>query len=224
MCIREQWSVRHLRSNIHRLLFESSQVSRKSDQEISQNLDILKNAQVLSPELILKDPYVLDFLNLPKDYFEHDLEDAILREIEQFILELGVGFSFVERQKRITVDGEHYYIDLLFYNRRLKRLIAIELKTGKFKPEYKGQIELYLGWLKQFEMMEGENPPIGIILCTEKSPHQIELLEMDKSKIHVAEYWTELPPPDVFERKLREIVTKSKEKLDLLQHKLDIKD
>jgi len=150
---------------------------------------------------------------LPAEYYESDLEQEILKEIEKFILELGSGFSFVSRQKRITIEDDHYYLDLLFYNRKLKRLVAIELKTGKFKAEYKGQMELYLGWLRKYEVMEGEKLPIGIILCTEKSIHQIELLDMDRSGIHVAEYWTELPPKDLFERKIREIVQQSKEML-----------
>lgn len=217
MCMNDKWSVRQLRSNIHRMLFECSAISRKNDKEIQQALMVLKNAEIFDVDLVLKDPYVVDFLNLPKNYYEHELEEAILQEIEQFILELGTGFSFVARQKRITIDDDHFYIDLLFYNRRLKRLVAVELKTGKFKAEYVGQMQLYLGWLKQFEVLEDENPPIGIILCTEKSPHQIELLEIDKSSIHVAEYWTELPPPDVFERKIREIVNRSKERMAILQ-------
>ena len=217
MCMHDKWSVRQLRSNIHRMLFECSTISHKSDKEIQQALMVLKNEEIFDVDLVLKDPYVVDFLNLPKNYYEHELEEAILQEIEQFILELGTGFSFVARQKRITIDDDHFYIDLLFYNRRLKRLVAVELKTGKFKAEYVGQMQLYLGWLKQFEVLEDENPPIGIILCTEKSSHQIELLEIDKSSIHVAEYWTELPPPDVFERKIREIVNRSKERMAILQ-------
>jgi predicted nuclease of restriction endonuclease-like (RecB) superfamily len=217
MCMHDKWSVRQLRSNIHRMLFERSSISRKSDNEIQQALTVLKDGDIFDIDLVLKDPYVVDFLNLPKDYYEHELEEAILQEIEQFILELGVGFSFIARQKRITIDDDHFYIDLVFYNRRLKRIVAIELKTGKFRAEYVGQMQLYLGWLKQFEVVEGENPPIGIILCTEKSAHQIELLEIDKSSIHVAEYWTELPPPDVFERKIREIVNRSKERMAILQ-------
>lgn len=212
-CSNENWSVRQLRSNIHRMLFESTVISRKTDKEIQNGLTTLKKDSILTPDLILKDPYILDFLDLPAEYYESDLEQEILKEIEKFILELGSGFSFVSRQKRITIEDDHYYLDLLFYNRKLKRLVAIELKTGKFKAEYKGQMELYLGWLRKYEVMEGEKLPIGIILCTEKSIHQIELLDMDRSGIHVAEYWTELPPKDLFERKIREIVQQSKEML-----------
>lgn len=208
------WSVRQLGSQIHSLLYERTLVSRKEKHEIEAILPLDMGNSSLTPDLILKDPYCLEFLKLPNPYQESDLEEAILVEIQKFILELGTGFSFVERQKRMTVDENHYWLDLLFFNRKLKRLVAVELKKTEFKPEYKGQMELYLGWLKKYEMMEGEKPPIGIILCTEKSPHQIELLDLDHSGIHVAEYWTELPPLDVFELKVREIVTLAKERLE----------
>lgn len=207
MAIEERWSVRQLRSNIYKMLYERTLSSRKEN-----NVTLLKieKQEELPVELVLKDPYLLDFLNLPDNHYESELEDAILQEIEQFILELGTGFSFVARQKRITIDNEHFYLDLLFFNRRLKRLVAIELKSGKFKAEYKGQMELYLNWLKKYECLEEENPPIGIILCTEKSHAQIELLDLPGSGIHVAEYWTSLPPIDVFQRKVQEIVRETK--------------
>lgn len=223
MCLKENWSVRQLRSKIHRLLYECSLVSRGDKKEIIKEIDILKNEEILSTDLVLKDPYILDFLHLPSEFFECELEAAILKEIEKFLLEMGSGFTFVARQKRITLEEDHYYIDLLLYNRRLKRLVAVELKAGKFKPAYMGQMQLYLGWLKKYEMMEGEKPPIGIILCTEKSPHQIELLDLDQRGIHVAEYWTELPPLDVFERKVREIVTLAKERLATTKQLQDLK-
>jgi len=163
-----------------------------------------------------KNPYILEFLGLPEEHFESDLEEAILKEIEKFILELGSGFSFMARQKRISIDEDHYYLDLLFFSRKLKRMIAIEIKSGKFKPEYKGQMELYLNYLQRYESYEGELPPLGIILCTEKSPHQIELLDLGSSGIHVAEYWTELPPKKVFERKIQEIITRSQNSVNRL--------
>ena len=138
----------------------------------------------------------------------------MLKELQQFILEFGNDFAFMARQKRITIDQEDYYIDLLFYHRKLKRLVVIELKLGKFKAEYKGQLELYLRWLDKYERQEGENPPIGLILCTEASRDQIELMEMDKEGIAVAEYWTQLPPKTKFERKISEIYTEAQERLD----------
>lgn len=134
--------------------------------------------------------------------------------MEKFILELGKGFAFVERQKRMIIDGEDFYLDLLFYHRSLKRLVAIELKLGKFQAKYKGQMELYLKWLNKNERQEGEETPIGLILCAESSKEQIELLEMHKDGIMVAEYWTELPPKKELERKLHLALIEAKERFE----------
>ena len=147
-------------------------------------------------------------------YLERDLEDAILRELETFLLELGAGFSFVARQKRIQLDGEDFYIDLLFYNRKLKRLIVVDLKQGSFKPEYKGQMELYLRWLAKHETEPGEQSPMGIILCAGKNTEQIELLELGSAGIHVAEYLTVLPPPDVLREKLHKAVETARMRIE----------
>ncbi|WP_341794739.1 PDDEXK nuclease domain-containing protein [Rickettsia endosymbiont of Rhinocyllus conicus] len=207
MSIQENWSVRQLRSNIDKMLYERTKLSNRSEEQV---ISLFKTDSRLEPDLILKDPYILDFLELPDEHYENDLENAILQRIEQFILELGTGFSFVARQKRMTIDNEHFYLDLLFFNRKLERLVAIELKTGKFKAEYKGQMELYLNWLKKNECFENEKPPIGIILCSEKSDAQVELLEMSASGIHVAQYWTELPPIEILQKKIGEIVLQTK--------------
>ena len=161
-----------------------------------------------------KDPYFLDFLGLQNTYLEKDLEAAILRELEAFILELGKGFAFVERQKRMIIDGEDFHLDLLFYHRNLKRLVAIELKLGKFEAQHKGQMELYLKWLDKYEKAEGENTPIGLILCAEGSREQIELLEMHKDGIMVAEYWTELPPKKQLEQKIHSILIEARERIE----------
>jgi len=161
-----------------------------------------------------KDPYILDFLDLQNGYLEKDLEEAILNELQKFILELGKGFAFVERQKRMIIDGEDFHLDLLFYHRSLKRLVAIELKLDKFKAKYKSQMELYLKWLNKNERQQGEETPIGLILCTEGSKEQIELLEMHKDSIMVAEYWTELPPKKELEKKLHFALIEAKERLE----------
>ncbi|WP_317170558.1 PDDEXK nuclease domain-containing protein [Flammeovirga aprica] len=160
-----------------------------------------------------KDPYFLDFLGLKEGYLEKDLESAIIRELEQFILELGKGFAFVERQKRMIIDGEDFYLDLLFYHRKLKRLVAIELKLGRFKAAYKGQMELYLSWLNQHETEEDENAPIGLILCAEAGAEQVQLLNMPKDGIMVAEYWTQLPPKSLLEKKLHQALIETKQRL-----------
>ena len=167
----------------------------------------------VTPPLLLKAPYVLDFLGLQDRYLEKGLEDAILRELEMFLLELGAGFSFVARQKRIQLDSDDFYIDLLFYNRKLRRLVALELKLGDFKAEYKGQMELYLRWLAKYDQEPGDDPPLGIILCTGKKQEQIELLELDKSGIHVAEYLTVLPPREVFEQKINDALALAQARL-----------
>lgn len=161
-----------------------------------------------------KDPYFLDFLGLQNTFLEKDLEQSILRELEAFILELGRGFAFVERQKRMIIDGEDFHLDLLFYHRTLKRLVAVELKLGKFEASHKGQMELYLKWLDRYEKAEGEMPPVGLILCAESSREQIELLEMHKDGIIVAEYWTELPSKKELEQKIHSILIQAKERME----------
>lgn len=214
LCAQERWSVRLLRERKDSQLFERTALSRQPAELIASELATLRTSGELSPALLLKDPYVLDFLGLQDRYLERDLEDAILRELEHFLLELGTGFSFVARQKRIQIDHDDFYIDLLFYNRRLKRLVAIELKLGDFKPEHKGQMELYLRWLAKHEQEPGEAPPLGIILCSGKKQEQIELLELDASGIHVAEYLTALPSKEVLQAKLHEAIAHSRARLE----------
>ncbi|MFD1560158.1 YhcG family protein [Paraburkholderia silviterrae] len=206
LCRLERWSSRQLQERIHSMLFERSALSRKPAEVIQQELSQLRDAQQVTPDLVLKDPYLLDFLGLNDRYLERDLEDAILREMEQFLLELGAGFTFVARQKRLLIDDDDFYLDLLFYNRKLRRLVAIELKLGAFKAEYKSQMELYLRWLARHEQEPDEQPPIGIILCAGKKQEQIELLELGKSGIHVAEYLTVLPPRETLEAKLHQSI------------------
>ncbi|MBX3626351.1 MAG: DUF1016 family protein [Rhizobacter sp.] len=215
MCQQEGWSTRTLQDRMDSQLFERTALSKQPAELIAQELATLRQTGEIQPALVLKDPYVLDFLGLQDRYVEKDLEDAILRELEGFLLELGAGFSFVARQKRIQLDQDDFYIDLLFYNRRLKRLVAIDLKLGDFKAEYKGQMELYLRWLAKHEQEPGEAPPLGIILCSgHKKREQIELLELDASGIHVAEYLTALPSKEVLQAKLHEAIALSRARLD----------
>lgn len=188
------------------------QVEQKN-YERTKNADIQLYDSSLIEKGIFKDPYLLDFLELKDGYLENDLEAAILKELEFFILELGNGFTFVERQKRMIIDGDDYNLDLLFYHRKLKRLVAIELKIDKFKAKHKGQMELYLKWLDKYERQEGEQAPIGLILCAVTSKEQIELLEMHKDGIMVAEYWTELPPKKLFETKLHDALIEARERI-----------
>ena len=177
----EKWSVRKLRKEIDGMLFERTAISGKPDEFIKKELSTLRDDNVMSPDLVFKSPYFLEFTGLKGMYSERDLEESLLAHLEQFIIELGNGFSFVARQKRMIIDGEDFYLDLLFYHRRLHRLIAIDLKLGRFKAQYKGQMELYLRWLEKNEMEPGEESPLGLLLCTEGSEEQIELLQLDKS-------------------------------------------
>ena len=207
----DRWSTRTLKDRVDSQLYERTALSKKPDELIKHEIDKLHSGTV-SPNIILKDPYVLDFLELNDRYLEKDLEDAILRELENFILELGSGFSFIARQKVIQIDDEDFKIDLLFYNRKLKRLIAIELKLGKFKASYKGQMELYLRWLEKYEKEDEENSPIGIILCADKQSEQIELLQLEDANIHVAQYLTVLPEKELLEAKLHQAILNARQK------------
>ena len=216
MCRVEGWSVRALSERIDAMLFERTALASQPDDVIRTELAALRERGELTPALVLKDPYVLDFLGLADRYVEKGLEDAILRELESFLLELGAGFSFIARQKRLQLDGDDFYIDLLFYNRLLKRLVAVELKLGRFKPADKGQMELYLRWLDKHERAEGELSPLGIILCAEKNREQVELLELGASGIHVAEYLTALPPREVLQARLHAAIEQSRARFDAL--------
>ena len=206
MCRIERWSVRTLRKKIGGMLYERTALSKKPDKLIRRELAALREEDKLTPDLVFRDPYVLDFLGLKDTYAEKDVEAAILREIESFILELGVGFAFLERQKRMQIDARDYHLDLLFYHRKLRRLVAIDLKIGEFEAADKGQMELYLNWLKRHACEPGEAEPLGMILCAGKNAEHIELLELAQSGIHVATFWTKLLPKRVLERKLHEAV------------------
>lgn len=214
MCRVERWSVRTLRAKIDSMLFERTAISKKPDELARAELAALRGEDKLTPDLVFRDPYLLDFLGLKDRYLEKDLEDAILRELETFLLELGGGFAFLGRQTRIQIDSDDFYLDLLFYHRGLKRLIAIDLKLGDFKAEYKGQMELYLRWLAKHEQQAGEGPPLGLILCAGKKTEQIELLELDQSGIHVAEYLTALPPRELLQQKLHAAIEISRARLE----------
>lgn len=213
MCRIEGWSTRELRRKIDGMLYERTALSKKPEKLIRKELAVLREKDELTPALVFRDPYMLDFLELADTYSEKDLESAILREIEHFLLELGAGFAFVERQKRITLDGDDYYIDLLFFHRRMRRLIAIELKIGDFKPADSGQMELYLRWLDRHERQRGESPPLGIILCAGKKRETVEYLDLNARGIHVAEYLTDLPPREVLEERLRRAIEAARSRL-----------
>ena len=213
MCRVERWSVRTLRAKIGGMLYERTALSKKPAALARMEIAKLREEDKLTLDLVFKDPYFLDFLGLKDVYSEKDLESAILRELERFLIELGGDFAFVARQKRITIDREDYYIDLLFYHRGMRRLVLVELKLDKFRAADKGQVELYLRWLDKHERRSGEESPLGLILCAEKTAEHVELLELEKSGIKVAEYMTDLPPRRILERKLHTAMIVVRERL-----------
>ncbi len=209
----ENWNTRTLDEKIDSMLFERTAISKKPDELIKHELKELREENKLSPDLVFRDPYFLNFLGLEDRYNEKTLENAILRELEKFILELGQGFTFVERQKRMLIDGDSFKLDLLFYHRKLKRLVAIDLKLDRFKAQYKGQMELYLRYLEKHEVEKGEETPIGMILCAEGSKEQIELLQLEKSGIRIAEYLVELPSKELLQKKLHKVIELERKRL-----------
>lgn len=215
MCRVERWSVRTLRQKIGGMLFERTALSKNSEELIRQELATLRDEGRMTPELVFRDPYLLDFLGLSGAYSEKDLESAILREMERFLLELGSGFSFVARQKRMSVGKDDFYLDLLFYHRLLRRLVAIELKLEPFQPAHTGQMELYLRWLDKHERAPGEEAPIGLILCAGADAEQVELLQLDEKSIRVAEYLTELPPVELLRERLHRAIAAAREQAAL---------
>jgi len=214
MCRIENWNVDTLHNKMNSLLFERTAISGKPKELMKLELQQLKEENKLNPDLVFRNPYNLDFMGLKDTYSEKDLEKAILFQLEKFILELGVGFTFVTRQKRMIIDSDDYYLDLLFYHRKLKRLVAIDLKLGKFKAAYKGQMELYLRWLEKHEIEPDEEKPIGLILCAEGNNELIELLQLDDSNIKVAEYITEYLPNHLLKQKLHQFMLASKKHID----------
>jgi predicted nuclease of restriction endonuclease-like (RecB) superfamily len=213
LCKIEKWSTRQLEERINSMLYERTAISKKPDKTIRQELQHIKEQKQITPDIVFRDPYILDFLGLSDSFSENDLESAIIIELQKFIIELGNDFAFLARQKRITIDNRDYKIDLLFYHRRLKCLAAIDLKIGEFEAGYKGQMELYLRYLEKYETMEGENSPVGLILCTGKNEEHIELLRLEKSNIRVAEYLTLLPDKKLLKQKLHKAIEIAKHKL-----------
>lgn len=211
MCRIERWSTRTLDEKISSMLFERTAIAKKPERVIEEEIKKMRETNVVKPDFIIQDPYVFAYLGADALTSEKNFEDAIINDIEKFLLDMGGGITFQERQKVIEIDGDFYKIDLLMYSRRLNRLITLELKKGRFKAGYKGQVELYLRWLEKYEMQPNENPPMGIVLCTEKSDEHIELLQLEKSGIRVSEVITHLPPKEIFEARLLKAIERARE-------------
>jgi predicted nuclease of restriction endonuclease-like (RecB) superfamily len=213
LCRVERWSVRTLRERIGSQLYLRTAIAKQPESVVKAEINHLRAGGQMTPDLVFRDPYMLDFLGLPQGYNERDLEDAILREMERFLLELGIGFTFVARQKRISVGADDFYLDLLFYHRHLHRLVAVELKLEKFQPAHKGQMELYLRWLDKHDRAVGEEPPIGLILCAQSDTEQVELLELGTANIRVAEYLAHIPDMGMLQAQLYRAVALARERV-----------
>lgn len=214
MCRVERWSVRTLRERVRSMLFERTAISKLPEAAIRQDLAELRKSDRMTPQLVFRDPYILDFLGLKDTFSEADLETAMLRELERVLLEFGTDFAFIARQKRMTIGNQDFYLDLLFYHRRLARLIAVDLKLGRFEAAYKGQMELYLRWLDKYERrQEHEESPVGLILCSTKDQEQIELLQLNEGEIRVAEYLTAFPEKKLLATKLHEAAVRARQQV-----------
>ncbi len=214
MCALEHWSTRTLAQRIGSMMYERTAIAKKPEAVIKKDLAALRDEGKMSPELAFRDPYFLDFLGLHGAYSEKDLEKALVTDMKAAILELGSDMAFLAEQKRISVDNEDYYLDLLFFHRRLRRLVAIDQKIDAFKAEYKGQMELYLRWLEKNEMCQGEKKPIGLILCAGKNEEHVRLLELGRDNIRVASYMTELPAKEMLERKFRLAIETARQRIE----------
>ena len=213
MCRIERWSVRTLRERIGSQLYLRTARTKQPEALVDAELVKLRAGGQMTPDMVFRDPYMLDFLGLPDGYSERDLEAAILRDMERFLLEMGAGFTFVARQKRISVGGDDFYLDLLFYHRHLRRLVAVELKLEKFQPAHKGQMELYLRWLDKYDRAAGEESPIGLILCAQADTEQVELLDLGSANIRVAEYLDKIPDMKLLREQLHRSVQRAREQV-----------
>lgn len=207
----EHWDTRTLDEKIDAMLYERTALSRKPEDIIKHELEQIQTTNTLTPDVVFRSSYFLDAIGLVDTYSEKDLEDAILINLQSFIREMGNDFAFLDRQKRITVDATDYFIDLLFYHRGLRRLVAIDLKLGKFKPEHEGQMLLYLRYLDKNERKEGEESPIGLILCSEGNTEHIEYLMLEDSDIKVAQYYIQLPDKKLLSQKLQKAIAIARE-------------
>ncbi|MBC3889218.1 DUF1016 family protein [Acetobacterium paludosum] len=201
-CFKAGWSTRQLERQINTLYYE--RILASQDKE-----SVAKEIETLEPkpeyQRIIKDPYVLEFLNLEANphFYEKDLEQALIDHLQKFLLELGRGFSFVARQKKITFDGRHFYIDLIFYNYILKCFVLIDLKLGDLVHQDLGQMQMYVNYYTRELMNEGDNPPIGIVLCANKSEAVVKYtLPEDNTQIFVSKYMTYLPTEEELKREL----------------------
>ena len=215
--IKSNWSTRQLERQITTLFYERI-LSSKNKEKVSQEIYKLEPKKNL-PEDIIKDPYVLEFLGLPEniDFLEKNLEQSLINHLQKFLLELGRGFSFVARQKRITFDGRHFYIDLVFYNYILKCFVLIDLKVGDLTHQDLGQMQMYVHYFQEEMMNEGDNPPIGIVLCAAKSDSIVKYtLPKGEKQIFASKYMLYLPSEE-------ELLLELRKEYDILEQENKLK-
>lgn len=213
MCQIEHWDTRTLNDKIDGMLYERTAISRRPDEMIKRELKEVGMTKTLVPDMVFRSSYFLDMLGLPEMFSENDLENAIVNQVEAIMKEMGGNdFALIERQKRITVDAVDYKMDLVFFHRSLRRTIVVDLKLGKFKPQYEGQMLLYLRYINQNERHEWEESPIGLILCSEGNTEHVEYLMLDEnSPIKVAQYYTQLPDRKMLAERLQRAIAIAKE-------------
>ncbi|MFI4937407.1 MAG: YhcG family protein [Candidatus Berkiellales bacterium] len=216
MCRLQGWSVRTLRQKIDSMLYERTAISKQPAPLIKAELEKLKQGDLMNPDLYLQDPCIFKFLYPRSISSEKELESAILNELQTFIQDMGSDFCFVARQKKMSTAKNDRFLDLLFFHRSMRKLIAVELKLAPFQPEHAGQMEWYLKWLDKHERRPGEEKPLGIIICADKDQEDVELMELGKNGIHVAQYLTELPPKEFFEERLKQVIEVAREKHERL--------
>ena len=202
--VKSQWSTRQLERQINSFFYERL-LSSKNKEQVAEEIQTLEPAK--KPEDVIRDPYVLEFLGLKSndDFYESDLEQALITHLQKFLLELGRGFSFVARQKRITFDGRHFRIDLVFYNYILKCFVLIDLKVGDLTHQDLGQMQMYVHYYERELMNEGDNPPIGIVLCADKSESVVKYtLPENETQIFASKYKLYLPSEEELLRELNQ--------------------
>lgn len=208
----EHWDSRTFEKQIDGQLYERTAISRRPEEVIKRQLAEVRENHAIVPDMVFRSSYFLDMLGLPDVFSESDLETSVLNQVEEFMRSLGSDFTLVARQKRITVDAVDYRMDLVFFHRALRRTIIVDLKLGKFKPAYEGQMLLYLRYMNKYERHEWEESPIGLILCSEGNTEHIEYLMLDEnSPIKVAQYYTQLPDKKTLKEKLQRAIAIARE-------------
>lgn len=212
MAALEHWDTRTLDEKIDKQLYQTTALSRRPEDVIKKELSELRETQVMQPDIVFRSSYFLDMLGLPETFSENELEQTVIDQVEEFMHEMGSDFTLIARQKRITVDAVDYKMDLVFFHRSLRRTIIVDLKLGKFKPSYEGQMLLYLRYIDTHERHPWEESPIGLILCSEGNTEHIEYLMLDEnSPIKVAQYYTELPDKQLLAAKLQRAIAIARE-------------